>query len=169
MDWITPTPSNVSGYFLSPLRYPGGKGRLGPWLGQVIEANDLQGGWYIEPYAGGAGAALYLLAQGFVEHIVINDVDPVIHAFWQAVTMHTDAFIDRVRNTPVTYSKRIQLQKVTAQPQNKSVLDVGFAAFFLNRTSRSGILGGGVIGGKAQDGPYKLNARYNKKNLIERI
>jgi DNA adenine methylase len=158
-----------AGCFITPLRYPGGKGRLGPWLGQVIEANGLKGGWYIEPYAGGAGAALYLLKQGFVDQIVINDADPVIHAFWVAVTEHTDAFIDKLESTPVTVDKRLELLQIIAAPKGKSVLDIGFAAFFLNRTNRSGILAGGVIGGKLQDGLYKLNARYNKNDLISRI
>ena len=158
-----------SGYFLSPLRYPGGKGRLGPWLGQIVDANGLRGGCYIEPYAGGAGAALYLLVQGFVEQIVINDVDPSIHAFWQAITAHTDEFVERVRDTPVTLDKRLELQNVIANPGHYSVVDLGFATFFLNRTSRSGILAGGVIGGKAQNGRYKLDARFNKQDLIARI
>ncbi len=35
--------------------------------------------------------------------------------------------------------------------------------------NRSGILTGGVIGGHGQDGNYKIDARYNKKGLIERI
>lgn len=162
-------PSTAGGNFLTPLRYPGGKARLGPWLGQVIDANELKGGWYVEPYAGGAGAALYLLAHGFVEHIVINDIDPVIHAFWLAVTTHPDAFIDRIRNTDANLSTRVEMQNIIAQPKSHSTLDLGFAAFFLNRTSRSGILTGGVIGGKAQDGPYKLDTRYSRENLIGRV
>lgn len=162
-------PGGSSGNFLTPLRYPGGKGRLGPWLGQIIEVNDLRGGWYVEPYAGGAGAAIHLLAHGFVDRIVINDMDPVIHAFWLAVTLHTDEFIERVLSTPVTMAHRAECQKAIANPKGKSIVDLGFAAFFLNRTNRSGILSGGVIGGKEQKGPYKLDARYNKDNLIARI
>lgn len=169
MDLQQRPPSGSSGNFLTPLRYPGGKGRLGPWLGHIVEANGLKGGWYVEPYAGGAGAALYLLAHGFVDRIVINDMDPVIHAFWLAVTLHTNDFIQRVEETPVTLEQRAECHKIMADPRGQSVLDLGFAAFFLNRTSRSGILAGGVIGGKDQKGPYKLDARYNKENLITRI
>ena len=47
--------------------------------------------------------------------------------------------------------------------------DLGFATFFLNRTNRSGILEGGVIGGKDQTGKWPLNARFNKENLIRKI
>jgi len=58
---------------------------------------------------------------------------------------------------------------VHACPEQHSVTDIGFATFFLNRTNRSGILQAGVIGGKNQEGPYKLNARFNKEDLLERI
>ncbi len=48
-------------------------------------------------------------------------------------------------------------------------LELAFATFFLNRTNRSGILNGGAIGGVKQEGAWKLDARYNKDALIERI
>src|SRR3546814_3532800 len=48
-------------------------------------------------------------------------------------------------------------------------LDLAYSTFFLNRTNRSGIIFGGVIGGKNQDGPYKLDARFKKTDLIQRI
>lgn len=158
-----------AGYFASPLRYPGGKGRLGPWLANVIEQNALKGGWYVEPYAGGAGAALYLLLQDHVEHIVINDADPLIHAFWQSVVHRSHDFVQMIRETPVTMESRAHCQAIVANPAQHTQLELGFAAFFLNRTSRSGILTGGVIGGKEQIGAYKLDARYQRDELIARV
>ncbi|MDT3736851.1 MAG: DNA adenine methylase [Denitratisoma sp.] len=161
--------AQFAGFFASPLRYPGGKGRLGPWLASVIEQNALRGGWYVEPYAGGAGAALYLLLQNYVEHIVINDADPLIHAFWQSVVHHSDEFVQRIREMPVTMETRAACQAMVANPAKHSQTELGFAAFFLNRTSRSGILTGGVIGGKEQAGAYKLDARYQRDDLIARV
>jgi DNA adenine methylase len=161
--------ARFAGFFASPLRYPGGKGRLGPWLATVIETNDLKGGWYIEPYAGGAGAALYLLLQKHVEHIAINDADPLIHAFWQSVVNDSAAFEAMIRDTPVTMESRERVQGVVANAGRHSQLELGFAAFFLNRTSRSGILAGGVIGGKEQAGAYRLDARYSHEDLIARV
>ncbi len=162
-------PGHVSGHFASPLRYPGGKGRLGPWLSSVIEYNDLKGGWYVEPYAGGAGAALYLLLQGHVEHIVINDADPLIHAFWQSVVHESAAFAEMILETPVTMESRARFQSMMTNVEDHSMLELGFATFFLNRTSRSGILTGGVIGGKTQAGTYKLDARYKANDLVARV
>lgn len=158
-----------AGYFASPLRYPGGKGRLGPWLAQVIESNDLRGGWYVEPYAGGAGAALFLLLQGHVGHIVINDADPLIYSFWYSVVHQTEEFAELIQETPVTMESRAQFQAMAKRPQGHSTLELGFATFFLNRTSRSGILAGGVIGGKKQSGTYKLDARYKSNDLVARV
>jgi DNA adenine methylase len=162
-------PTQFGGFFASPLRYPGGKGRLGPWLATVIEANRLKGGWYAEPYAGGAGAALFLLLQKHVEHIIINDADPMIYAFWQSVVNNSAEFEAMVRETPVTMESRNRFLGIAAQPEQHSTLELGFAAFFLNRTSRSGILAGGVIGGKQQNGVYKLDARYSHEDLISRV
>ena len=158
-----------TGAFKTPLRYPGGKARLGPWIAQVMRHNKISGGWYIEPYAGGAGAALYLLMQGFVDHIVINDADPVIHAFWEATTTKPKDFIRLIQTTSVCMKTWEQQREIIRNPSQYDLVQIGFAAFFLNRTNRSGILSAGVIGGKNQTGPYKLNARYNQLDLINRI
>ena len=68
--------------------------------------------------------------------------------------------------TMETWQKQHELQKHKGE---LDLLELGFSTFFLNRTNRSGILSGGVIGGKGQQGKYKMDARYNKKALIERI
>lgn len=161
--------SNTGGAYATPLRYPGGKGRLGPWLAQVMQHNGIAGGWYVEPYAGGAGAALYLLTQGYVDHVVINDADPVIHAFWKAATERSDELVQKVRATPVTMETWEEQRAIVNSPNGRDTVEVGFAAFFLNRTNRSGILSAGVIGGKAQSGHWKLDARYNVESLCRRI
>jgi DNA adenine methylase len=60
-------------------------------------------------------------------------------------------------------------RKIQEQPQKTTLLTLGFSTFFLNRTNRSGIISGGVIGGKRQSGEWKLDCRFNKSELIERI
>jgi len=49
------------------------------------------------------------------------------------------------------------------------LLELGFSTFFLNRTNRSGIIDGGMIGGVNQTGNYKIDCRFNKEELINRI
>ncbi|MDO5693553.1 MAG: DNA adenine methylase [Pseudomonadota bacterium] len=155
--------------FKTPLRYPGGKGRLGPWLAEVLRHNRISGGTYVEPYAGGAGAALFLLLSGYVNRIVINDADPLVYAFWKAATVETSALAEMIRSTPVNMLTWGTQKEIIAAPERHSQLELGFATFFLNRTNRSGIIAGGVIGGRDQRGPFKLDARYNKGDLVARI
>jgi DNA adenine methylase len=165
-----PRPSETAGgQFTTPLRYPGGKGRLGPWIAEIMRYNRISGGWYIEPYAGGAGAALFLLTQGYVDHIVINDADPIVHAFWKAATERNAELLAMIQKTPVTMDTWHRQREIVAAPGKHNVVEVAFATFFLNRTNRSGILTAGVIGGKAQTGNYKLDARYNVADLMNRI
>lgn len=155
--------------FITPLRYPGGKGRLGPWLGELMRHNKISGGYYVEPYAGGAGAALYLLLNGYVNHIIINDADPIIYAFWWSVLNKNKEFIELINNTEVTMDVWVRQKEIINNSVDVDLLTLGFATFFLNRTNRSGILSGGVIGGKNQTGNYKIDARYNKVKLAQRI
>lgn len=155
--------------FVTPLRYPGGKGRLGAWLADLMRANNLEGGTYVEPYAGGAGAAMHLLVEGVAKRVIINDIDPAIYAFWWAVFNRTEELCERVRNAKITLAERERQKKVLRSTAPVESLDRGYAAFFLNRTSRSGILKGGPIGGRSQNGKYKLDARFNQAQLAERI
>ena len=153
----------------SPLRYPGGKASLYPLLVDVLNANNLKDGHYAEPFCGGAGLALRLLYAGHVRHIHINDYDRAIWAFWFCVLNHTAQLVQRIENTPVTLDEWDRQRAIYLDPHNQGLVDTGFAALFLNRTNRSGILDAGVIGGMAQDGNYALDCRFNRGELIRRI
>lgn len=135
----------------------------------VIKEHEWQNVVYIEPYAGGAGAALSLLLLEKVQSIVINDYDPSIYSFWLAIKEYNAEFIERVINTPVTVEEWERQKRIYKAADTSDRLSLGFATFFLNRTNRSGILNAGPIGGKQQLGEYKIDARYNKQSLIEKI
>lgn len=156
-------------YLLTPLRYPGGKTSLFEFFDTVIKEHGWKNITYIEPYAGGAGAGISLLLLEKVRHIVINDFDPAIYSFWFALKEHNAEFIELVSNTPVTVEEWERQKKVYRAADTSDRLSLGFATFFLNRTNRSGILNAGPIGGKQQLGEWKIDARYNKKSLIEKI
>lgn len=153
----------------TPLRYPGGKGRIGQWLGELMRYNKISGGTYAEPYAGGAGAATYLLFSGYVNYVIINDIDTAIYAMWNSILHNTEEFLGMLEAVPININSWIKQKKIINNPDSQSLLDLGFAAFFLNRTNISGIIKGGVIGGKEQTGKYKMNARFNKADLAARI
>jgi DNA adenine methylase len=154
--------------FPTPLRYPGGKGRLTQFVADLMESNGLTGGHYVEPYAGGAGVAIALLQLEYASHVHINDLNRSVHAFWSAVLDDTDALCSRISSTRVTIAEWKRQRQVQVD-QSADSLDLAFSTFFLNRTNRSGIILGGVIGGKSQEGDWTLDARYNKKDLIARI
>jgi DNA adenine methylase len=152
---------------LSPLRYPGGKASLTNLFIDLIRKNKLHG-TYVEPYAGGAGAALGLLMSGTVEKIIINDLDPAVKAFWDAVVYDSENFIDRIDATPLTVQEW-RGQKERYKRSDVTTIDKGFAFFYLNRTNRSGIINAGPIGGINQNGNYLIDARYNKSDLISKV
>ncbi len=153
----------------TPLRYPGGKARFAPLIAGVIAANNLTGGHYLEPYAGGAGVALALLVDRIVEHVHINDVDPAIAVFWRVATQKTDQLADMVASEPITMEAWFHWRSVMLGHFSGSELERGFATLFMNRTNRSGILKGGVIGGKQQAGSYKIDARFMRDELCLRL
>lgn len=156
-------------HIFSPLRYPGGKGKLAAFIKKTFHYNNFCDGRYIEPYAGGAAVALSLLLEGYAREIVINDIDPAVFGFWWTVLNDTEALSRKIQDTPVNMETWHEQRNIYRNRDQYSLEDVGFATFFLNRTNRSGIIKGGVIGGQKQDGPYKLDARFNKKELIDRI
>lgn len=155
--------------FSTPLRYPGGKGKLTGFIKNIIKNNKLDGCSYVEPYAGGAGVALSLLFDGVVSSIHLNDLNPSIYAFWHAVLHQNEDLCALIESTPVTMDEWRKQRLVQDDATNYSLLELGFSTFFLNRTNRSGIIKGGVIGGKGQLGKWTLDVRFNKADLIKRI
>jgi DNA adenine methylase len=153
----------------TPLRYPGGKGKLAAYVKRLMKSNCLLDGEYAEPYAGGAAIGLELLLHEYVSRIHINDLSRPVYAFWRSVLEHTDELCRLVRDTPRTVDAWDDQKKVLANEAQHDLLAVGFATFFLNRTNRSGILNAGVIGGRDQTGPWKIDARYNADELTYRI
>lgn len=155
--------------FYTPLRYPGGKGKLSYFLKDVIEQNSLNDGAYAEPYAGGAGVALELLLEEYVRKIYINDADFAVYSFWSSVINDTDNLCRLISNAKINMDEWCFHRHVISNPTEFTKLEIGFSAFFLNRTNRSGILKAGVIGGKAQNGKWRMDVRFNRADLISRI
>lgn len=151
----------------TPLRYPGGKNKLTKQFEIICKRNHIS--TFIEPYAGGAGISLFLLLNNTVNNIILNDLDPLIYSFWYSVLNHNAEFIDMIYNTDISMDNWYKFKNIIHNYSEYDILTVGFAAFFLNRTNRSGILKGGVIGGKNQAGKYKIGDRFNKVSLIEKI
>lgn len=154
---------------LSPLRYPGGKTKLYDKVVGILKKNDLQDVIYVEPFCGGSGLAIKLLLCNEVSSIVINDIDPAIYAFWYCVLNKTEELCSRLTECIITVEERDKQIRILRDVGSYSTLDIGFATLFLNRTNISGILNAGPIGGREQAGKDKLDARFKKKVLKDKI
>lgn len=165
----------------TPLRYPGGKSQLTKFVKTILHNNHITG-TYIEPFAGGAGIAIDLLLNNDVDHIVINDFDPSIHAVWNAIINRSVELIALLENVPFDYTTPHTLEagdlnnywhtqkKIHDSLANEAFsLENAFATLMLNRMNVSGIINGGPIGGQHQSGKYQIDARFNKKTLISKI
>lgn len=152
----------------TPLRFPGGKSKLYPFVDSLLETNGLVGGTYAEAFCGGSGLATKLLLKGRVSRIVLNDLDIAVYSVWDAIVNHPDALCHFIETVPLTVEEW-KKQRETYRRASKPSLRLGKAAFYLNRTNRSGILKGGLIGGLNQTGKYKMSVRFNKQNLVAKV
>ena len=153
----------------SPLRYPGGKNCIFPFMAKFFYENNLLGTSYAEPYAGGAGLALHLLIEGYVQKIYINDLDPSIYLFWKAILNRTDDFCNWIESVPVNLETWRYYKDIYKKGIEVDEFEIAKCTFYLNRTNISGVLDAGPIGGYSQTAKYKISARFNKEDLIKKI
>lgn len=154
----------------SPLRYPGGKTSIKDMVASILKENRLTQKIYAEPYAGGCGLALSMLFEGHMHELQLNDIDRSIYALWHTIlTSHQD-LIDIIESTDVTMEEWYLQREVQNKKNTVDLIKLAYSTLFLNRTNRSGIIiKAGVIGGKGQAGNYKLDCRFNKQTLIQKI
>jgi len=152
----------------SPLRYPGGKYKLYPYVSALMNENKCT--TYIEPFAGGTALSLELLFNGVAKKVIINDYDYSIFCFWKSILENTDEFVNKINSIQVNIEEWYKQKEIREHQDDFSILDIGFSTFFLNRTNRSGVIDkAGPIGGYNQKGNYKIDCRFNKNDLIKRI
>lgn len=152
----------------TPIRYPGGKSKIFPIVDAIIEASGLTGCTYAEAFCGGAGLAVKLLMKGRVSRIILNDLDPAIFSIWDVIVKCPETLCDFILKVPLTIEEWKIQSSIFANAAGPS-LELGKAAFYLNRTNRSGIMQSGPIGGMNQTGKYKIDARFNRKELCKKI
>jgi DNA adenine methylase len=152
----------------TPLRYPGGKQRLTPFVYDILMQNEIKE-HYVEPFAGGAGVALELLLSKKIKNVHLNDANIGIYAFWYSVVNHTQELCNLISVASLTVEEWKRRKEIVKQADKNNLLELGFSTFYLNRCNRSGILTAGLIGGLNQDGNYKMNARFSRNDLIRRI
>lgn len=155
--------------FYSPLRYPGGKNCIFQFIASLIHENGLDGCSYAEPFAGGAGLALHLLIKGVVSEIHLNDFDHSIFSIWHSILNRTEDFCEWIKGVDINMETWNWAKSIHSNMADFDIFEIGKATFFLNRTNVSGIIMGGPIGGPNQTGKFKIDVRFNKEDLIQRI
>lgn len=153
----------------TPLRYPGGKTRLFPYVSEIFRCNNIINGHYVEPYAGGAGLAISLLISAEVRYLHLNDLDYSIYSLWHSILYNSKKLCAYIESVDICMNEWEKQKEIQKNKKKHTELEVGISTLFLNRTNRSGILKGGVIGGKEQTGNYKIDARFNKNDLIRKV
>jgi DNA adenine methylase len=152
----------------TPLRYPGGKQRLTPFIKEILLKNKITE-HYVEPYAGGAGVGIDLLLNKKIDFIHLNDANIGIYAFWHSVLNNTEKLCKLISSASMTVEEWLKRKQIVKTADRTNLLELGFSIFYLNRCNRSGILSAGVIGGLDQTGNYKMDARFSRNDLIRRI
>lgn len=156
---------------LSPLRYPGSKKKLVLYLCEIIKYNKLNPNVLVEPFVGGGNIALHFLLNGIVNKIIIGDKDKLIYSFWYVLFSDPDYLIDFIKRVRVNLDTFYDYKEIARDFENYEKEKLAEACIYLNRTSFSGIMTDkvGPLGGKDQQSQYKIDCRFNKKTLIERI
>jgi len=159
--------TSKSGTLQSPLRYPGGKAFLCPYVETVLRVHKLRPHVFVEPFAGGASISLHLLQQDVVDKIALFDRDPLVSGFWWSVFNADSWLLEKLDTAEISLDtwKALREQSIDGHRNN------GWKCLFLNRTSFSGILNraAGPLGGMAQASAYGIDCRFYRSTIHERI
>ena len=124
----------------------------------------------IEPFAGSAAVSIALLEAGYTENIALCDSDPLVGNFWRVVfgpDYRYNDLRDWIAQTPITLTEFHEVHRL----EGKDPVEAAFKCLFLNRTSFSGVIhrGSGPIGGTRQRSDYKIDCRFPRQALLERL
>lgn len=155
----------------SPLRYPGSKARMADRLAGLLERNMFVGSHLYEPFAGGAAVSLNLLANGLIRSATLVELDPLVYSFWKCVKEQPDPLVERIQRGKISLLswKRLEPLRSVKKPSKSRLVELAYAGLFFNRTCFSGIIGAGPIGGMSQSSQYKIDCRFNQKEIIKSI
>lgn len=143
---------------ISPLRYPGGKGKM---LKQLEPLFPDKVSTMVEPFAGGASASLAMLFAGRADRIILNDLDPGVYAFWNAVLNSTDKLLNELKNIQGTREEFLKAKEILSNPAVYSGMELAAAFLVANQLAFSGITKAGIAG--------DYQRRWSYKKVVDRI
>lgn len=118
---------------------------------------------------GRCGIAWEVLITMVVRRMLINDISPHLFSFWTIVLNHTNDLCQRIQEARLSVDEWDHQKEIFSRSDDGSTVELDFSCFYLNRANRSGILKAGLIGGRNQAGKWRMDARFNRENLIHRI
>ncbi len=124
--------------YKTPLRYPGGKQRLAPFIRELLTANNLLGVEYAEPYAGGAGIAIELLIRGEASRIHLNDKDYAVYCFWRSIVDNSEELCRRIQSASLTVAEWRRQREITSYLPGLSAEKLRLENGRSTRASRAG-------------------------------
>jgi len=156
---------------VTPLRYPGGKTWLLPYVMEYLRFHNIQLGTIIEPFAGSASISIGLLKRGLADKAYLSESDPLLVAFWRTVFNNNSEFLEAVRSLEISMETWYDFRKYLARDASLKYREIELALAFLfyNRTNYSGIIKAGPIGGRRQLSENKLQCRFNVTGIIRKI
>jgi DNA adenine methylase len=150
-------------------RYPGAKNKLiryclDKYLDKIIDRTEI----FHDVFVGGGSVSIYVASRMPDICIYMNDSDETISGFWSLIARNNkneiSEFLDRLNIVPT-----IEMFLEKRLSEVKDEIDLAFRAVFFNRTTFSGISKASPIGGKEQDGKWKVNCRYNYRSINNEI
>jgi len=161
------------GSFLSPLRYPGGKGWMLEYvrlwfslgLGHVRE--------FVEPFCGGASVGLFVAAQGLADHVSLYELDPNVAAVWQTIINDEgglDWLLDKLAG--FQFNEAAARWWLARDPASLDSRERAFWTILYNRLSFGGSMAGGSGLGKLGRSGYKgggWNSLWNIEVVCRRL
>lgn len=144
---------------VSPLRYPGGKSKVLDLLASYLSEEKKT---FADVYCGGGSVGLSLLLSGVVEHLVMNDLDKGVYAFFHTVLTAPEALIQKIRTVVPDRELFFYYQEMVKKDYEEfPELERAFGFLVVNRLAFSGIWNANPTSNLLQ--------RWNPKVLEKRI
>jgi len=152
----------------SPFRYPGGKTWLVPYVRRWLESLP-KPDVFIEPFAGGAIAALTAAFEDLANHVIIAETDDYVAAVWQTVLSGQQ---DWLAQKILTFDLSLTNVKIAlARDKRKDITlkEKAFLTILRNRVQRGGIMAPGAGLVKTGENNRGIGSRWYPETLARRI